>query len=320
MIDLMAKRNYFFFISLVLIIAGIAGYFINGIQLDIQFQGGTIIRVQMDDDKFDTARIESALKSALNKNITAQKLKRYNPQDADKQMDMLMLKVSSEDTLSDIEFTKVMEILRADFGVKTDAQMDMQSVRPFIGREMMANGIKAAVIASLLILAYVWWRFSVMSGLPAAITAIAALLHDAAVMFSVYILFKIPVNELFVAAILAILGYSINDTIIVYDRVRENSSLLRKTQSFEIMNRSILQTLSRSINTLVTTLVCIITVYVFAYVNNIQSLKDFCFPLTVGLVSGGYSSIFIAGPLWAMWRNSQVQKKLPSKAKAANVR
>lgn len=314
MIDLMGKRYYFFIFSMVLILAGIIGFIVNGVQLDIQFQGGTIVKIQMNDDEFDTNEIENVVSSAIDKKVSAQKSQTFNPEDPDNKIDILMLKVSGENTLKDYELNKLVEVLRNDYDVKTDAETEIQSVEPFIGAEMMKKAVQAAFIAALLIVLYIWWRFSVMSGLSAAITAIVALMHDAAVMFSVYTIFKIPLNESFVAAVLTILGYSMNDTIIIYDRIRENSSLMRKMPIKELVNKSVIQTLSRSINTVLTVLVCIITIYIFSSINNIQSLKDFSFPLMVGLASGGYSSIFIASPLWMMWRQSQAKKRVRRKA------
>lgn len=313
MFDIMSKKKYFLACSVVVIIAGIIGFIINGLQLDIQFEGGTIIQVAMPDDNFDAGKIENDLSAALNKKVTAQKLQTYNSQDTNAKVDMLMLKVSKENTLNEEEFNNVVEILRNDFGVKPDAQMDVQNVQPFIGKEMLRKGLQAAFLASILIILYLWLRFSAMSGLSAAVFAVVCLAHDVLIMFSVYTIFRIPINESFVAAILTILGYSINDTIIIYDRIRENSGLLRKIHVNELVNRSILQTLTRSINTVLTTLISIITVYIFATVNNIQSLKEFTLPLIVGIVSGTYSSIFIAGPLWATWTQFKSKKKVSSK-------
>lgn len=312
--DIMSKRKYFFSLSIILLMAGLIGYLVNGLQLDIQFQGGTIVQIEMNDDSFVTSEVESVIGEAINKKVTVQKMQTYNPKDPNDVIDFLQLRVSKENTLTDTEFNTVVENLRSKFGVKPDAEMDVKSVQPFIGQEMMQKGLKAAFVASALIVIYVWWRFSVMSGLAAAFIAVLALLHDAAMMFSVYAIFKIPVNESFVAAILTILGYSLNNTIIVYDRVRENSNLLRKSDVFDLVNKSITQTMSRSINTSVTTLLSVIAVYMFAVVNNVQSLREFTLPLLVGLIAGTYSSMFIAGPLWAVWKKSNTVKRVSSKS------
>ena len=182
--------------------------------------------------------------------------------------------------------------------------MQVDSVEPFIGKEMMQKGITAALIASGLIILYVWYRFSLISGLAAAITAVIALIHDTLVMFSLYTIFRLPVNESFVAAVLMILGYSINNTIVIYDRIRENAPLMGKARVEDLVNTSIKQSLSRSINTTVTTLICILVVYIFASINSIQSLKDFSLPIIAGLIAGTYSSLFIATSLWYVWAKS----------------
>lgn len=313
MIDIIGKRNYFFALSIILTLAGIIGYFVNGLQLDIQFQGGTIIQLQMNDDKFDTAKAEAVAASAINKKATAQKLQTYNAKDANKKIDLLMLKIGSENTLTNEELNKLVAALRSEFNVSSDAQMQVQNVQPFIGKELLAKGIKSVIISSILIILYVWWRFHVMSGLSAAVMAVVALLHDALIMFAVYTLFRIPVNDSFIAAVLTILGYSLNDTIVIYDRIRENSRYLRKTSLPELVNTSLVQTMTRSINTVLTTLICVVTVYVFAAMNNIASLKEFTFPLIVGLTSGAYSSIFIASPLWMIWKEHKAKKKVAAK-------
>ena len=314
MIDIVGKRKYFFALSVILILAGIAGLLVNGLNLDIQFQGGTIMQLQMNDDTFDAEKAGALASSIVGKTVSGQKLQTYNAKDANKKIDLLMLKISSENTLTDEEINKVVEAMRAEYKINPEAEMQVQSVQPFIGRELLSRGIRAAVLASVLIVLYVWWRFSVMSGLSAATMAIVALLHDAMIMFSVYTILRLPLNESFIAAILTILGYSMNDTIIIYDRIRENSTLLRKSNLPELVNKSIMQTLSRSINTTVTTLICVVTVYVFAVINNISSLRDFSLPLIVGLASGAYSSIFIACPLWMMWKQHKAEKRVAAKA------
>jgi len=317
MIDFIGKRKYFFGLSIILILLGIVFLFINGLELDIQFQGGTLLKVEMPDDTFDADEIAVTVGNELNKAVTAQKMKTFNPDNAEEAIDMLMLKVSSKDALSDDEISQVINLLREKYNVKPDAQNQVQSVQPFIGQEMLKDGLLAAIISSVAIIFYVWWRYRIISGLSAAVMALVALFHDILIMFLIYPVFRIPVNESFIAAMLTILGYSVNDTIIVYDRIRENRKLYRKADLKELVNMSTTQTLSRSINTTITTLTSVVCVYIFASVNNIQSLKEFTFPLIIGLVSGSYSSIFIASPLWEMWQTYRAKKVVPGKAAKA---
>lgn len=302
MIDFLSKRKIFFLVSAVLILAGIIAALINGFQWDIQFEGGTIIKIQMPDDTFDANEIEARLRDELKKGITAQKAKTYDPTNEAESINMLTLKVTKNETLTDDELNRTYDILMSEFNVAENAESQVQSVEPFIGAEMRYKALQAILISMVLIVLYVWLRYSKINGLAAAIFAIVALLHDVLVVVGVYAIFKIPINESFVAAILTIIGYSINDTIIIYDRIRENSGARYKGDLETLANKSLNQSLTRSINTNLTTISCVIVVYIFAAVNNIASLKEFTLPLIIGLASGTYSSLFIAIPLWYVWQ------------------
>ncbi len=319
MIDLIGKRNYFFGLSIIIILIGVVAYFINGLHLDIQFKGGSIVDIQIENGIYNTTKAEKVaakavevVKKSINMDATAQISQTVDP-DSDKKIEMLSVSISS--ALTEDQQNKLFTALRGEKEcyVKANANISVNNVQPFIGREILNKGLLAVFWASLLIILYIWWRFQVMSGLSAGIMAVIALLHDILIMLAVYVIFKIPMNEAFIAAVLTVLGYSMNDTIIIYDRIRENSNLLRKVPVAELVNKSIIQTLNRSINTVLTVVICIVTVYVFASINNIQTIKDFALPLIIGISSGCYSSIFIASPLWVMWRQFQSKKKVTSK-------
>ena len=190
----------------------------------------------------------------------------------------------------------------------------MSSVEPFIGNEIKTNATYAIILSAIIIILYVWWRFRVMHGLSAGVFAVLALAHDCFVMYAVYVIMQIPINDAFVAAVLTIIGFSINDTVVIYDRIRENTRIMRKMPMHELVNTSVMQTLARSINTTVCTLISVLVLYVFAEYFNVQSLKDFSFPLVVGLISGCYSTLFIASPLYMVWQERNVKKKAARKA------
>ncbi|NSW89993.1 MAG: protein translocase subunit SecF [Firmicutes bacterium] len=318
MIDLMSKRKWFFVLPIIIILAGIIGLIINGLNYDIQFQGGTIIQIEMNDSNFDVNKIGVILTEMLNKKVSSQKIQAYNPQNEDEKINILMLKVPGSDTLSDAEVNSIIDMLSKDYNAKRIYQM--QNVQPFIADEIKQKGIKAILVASVLIILYIWWRFSTISGLPAALTALIALIHDAFIMLSAYTIFQIPLNESFIAAVLTILGYSLNNTIIIYDRIRENSNKMRKVPVDELVNKSIIQTLRRTINTSVTTIIAIFIVYIFAALNNIQSVKEFAFPLIIGLIAGTYSSLFIAPTLWMMWKQKESKERIVAKQVKAKAR
>lgn len=314
MIDIIGKRKYFFILSTVLILIGVLFYLINGgLNWDIQFEGGTIIKIEMTNNDYDQTTIESDLESLLNKDLTLQKEVTYNPDDNANTIALLSIKVSKDNTLTAEEINSVVDTLELSGKAKVDSDVQVQSVEPFIGMEMRNKSLQAAGIAILLIVFYVWIRFRVMSGLAAALCGIVALLHDALIMLSVYTLLNIPVNEVFIAAILTIIGYSMNDTIVIYDRVRENTGLMHKSDIETLVNTSIVQSLPRTINTLISTLLTVVTLYIFAVIFNVGSIKEFALPLIIGLSSGSYSSIFIATPLWMMWKKKEhIKKKLKS--------
>ncbi|EGD46117.1 protein-export membrane protein SecF [Ruminiclostridium papyrosolvens DSM 2782] len=322
MVNLYAKRYYFFILSAIIILSGVAMYLVEGFKLDIEFEGGTIIEMRANDKMFTEkntqdlqTQIADFVTKTLNKPAKVQKSTSYDVNGANaKSFDIIKISIGSQDTLSNTELTKVEEAVVKEFKLNAkDAVVSEESVEPFIGKEIMNNGLKAIVIAFVLIILYVWYRFKAMSGLSAGVFAVVGVIHDVLVMLSVYVIFQIPLNESFIAAMLTVVGYSMNDTVIIYDRIRENNRLLRKVPLPELVNSSIIQTLNRSINTVVTSLIAITTVYIFSKINGINSMEQFSFPLIVGITAGCYSSIFIASPLYVMWKESQKKKKISGK-------
>jgi len=318
MVNLYSKRYYFFILSVIIIIVGIASYFIHGgFKLDIQFEGGTVIELRANDGMFkesNTQELQSSIADFVTKTIDkpaiVQKSSAFDISGNNSSYDVIKISIGSQNTLTNDEITKVEEAVIKEFKLTAeDPVINEESVEPFIGKEIMQNGIKAVTIAFILIIIYVWIRFRTMSGLSAGVFAVVGVIHDSIIMIAVYSIFQIPLNESFIAAILTVIGYSMNDTIIIYDRIRENSRLLRKIPLPELVNQSIIQTLNRSINTVVTALIAITTVYIFAKVNGIVSIEEFSFPLIVGMAAGCYSSIFVTSPLYVMWKESQKKTK-----------
>ena len=322
MVNLYSKRYYFFILSALILIAGIVSYFAMGFKLDIQFEGGTVIELRANKDTFTASntqemqtKIAAFVNSTINKPASVQKSSAFDVNGSNSSYDVIKINIGSENTLSNDEVTKVEEAVIKEFKLTAkDPVISEESVEPFIGKEIMQNGLKAVAISFFLIILYVWFRFRQMSGLSAGVFAVVGVLHDALIMIAVYLIFQVPLNESFIAAILTVVGYSMNDTIIIYDRIRENNKLLRKIPLPELVNNSIIQTLNRSINTVVTSLIAITTVYVFAKVNGIVSIEEFSFPLIIGIATGCYSSIFITSPLYVMWKESQKKAKAVAKA------
>lgn len=319
--DIIGKKHYFFGLSIILILCGVVGFFAFGLKLDIQFQGGTVIQIEMPNEKFDTDKVEDIVRKVTDNEISAQHSTAVDPNNPGKKINLLVLNMATKENVEDEaglnkEISSVVDAVKKEYNIP-DATYSYNSVQPFIGKETLLDGLKAIFWASLLIILYVWIRFNAISGLSAGVMAVVALFHDAAMVLATFILFRIPLNENFIAVVLTIIGYSINDTIVIYDRIRENQKLFgSKIPIGQLVNTSILQSLSRSINTSVATFMSIAVVYVFAQINNIESITSFALPMMIGIISGCYSTIFIAGPLWVMWKEHKQKKRLAARAKA----
>jgi preprotein translocase subunit SecF len=314
MFDFIGNRKYFYAFSALILVAGIIGLIVNqGLNLDIQFQGGTIVEFQMKDENFDVSKAEAVAEEATGKIVSAQSSYSLDSE-KNERIDMLVLSVSSSNALSEEEHEKLSKAIQENFEIQENTVANTRHVDPVMGKELALKSLFSIALASVFMILYVWIRFKVMGGLVAGVAAVVALLHDVMVMITLYAITGLPVNDSFIAAILTIVGYSINDTIVIFDRIRENSALLRKESLASITNKSIVQTLSRTINTSVTTSTCILTVYIFASYNNIESIKNFMLPLLVGLLSGTYSTIFIANPVYVMLKERQAKKQATAKA------
>lgn len=300
--DFVKNKKYAFAFSISLFIIFAIMLVINGVTLDIGFKGGTRMMIETV-GTVDPNQAGAMVEEAIGKKVSASITKTYNVESNQASTEMLRIDIAGNEPLTRVEEDTVKDLIGKNFSVKLDSpKNENASITPTIGRETLEKGILAVVISSVLILFYVAWRFSILSGFSAAVCAIIALIHDTGVMFGVYIAFKLPLNDIFIATILTVIGYSMNDTVVVYDRIRENTNLMKKADLGSIVNVSIHQSLSRSINTMVTTLICVVVLLVFSTMNNIGSLRDFSFSLLLGVITGVYSTIFIASPLWLVWK------------------
>ena len=172
----------------------------------------------------------------------------------------------------------------------------------------------AVFLACLFVVIYVAIRFRKIGGLPAGVMALASLFHDIILVYFIYIILQIPLNENFIAVLLTILGYSLNDTIVIYDRIRENGKVAENRGPFRgLVNHSINQSFKRSVVTVLTVFLSITIVYVVALIRGLPSIVTFALPMSIGILSGCYSSIFVATPLWVFWQEHQDKKALLAK-------
>lgn len=289
------KRCRAYAISIVLICSGIIVCFINGVKLDTQFIGGAILKYSFDGD-LDLNEVSETASSVLNRPNSIQVTT-----DPATNAKKIVLTLAGNEGMSPDDQNKLNEALTS---LDEDAHITLSEsyvVEPYIGQKALKNSIIALVLSLVLITAYVWIRFRVLSGLSAGVMGVLALLHDVLIVFFVFVAFKIPLNDAFVAVTLTIIGYSINDTIVLYDRIRENRRKDSKIPLGELINLSTTQTLTRTMNSSFTTTACVLMILIFAVLYGITSIKVFALPMLFGLICGCYSSICIAAPLWVSW-------------------
>ena len=304
MIKFYKNRKIYFTISLVIMIVGIVALFVNGIELSIQFKGGAIIKYSYVGE-IDAGRAAEKVSEVLNRTTEV-----HLTDDMATGSKKIELNLSGNSGLEASEQEKLDEALKKEF---PEAQLELAEsnvVEPFIGKRTLMNGITAIVLTSLFIILYVRFRFKKISGMSAGVIGLIALFHDVMVVFFTFIVLKMPINDSFIAVTLTIIGYSINDTIVIYDRIRENQPYFQKRSFEELVDTSINQTLSRSINTSVATGVSILIVCILAYVYNIDSIMTFAVPMLVGIISGCYSTVCLAGPMMVMWHNRKQTSEL----------
>lgn len=312
MIRFYENRNKFFILSASLFLVGIIALFVNGLKLDIQFKGGSILKYSY------TAEIDKDKAATIATDTLGRKVDAQETEDIAKKEKKLVLNVAGNEGISAQDQVKLDTALKEAFKDNALDLSESNTVQPFIGKRFLFNGMLAIILASLIIMGYVWYRFKRIASLSLGVMALVALLHDVLMVLATFVVFKIPLNDAFIAVVLTILGYSINDTIVIYDRIRENSRFMKPTTPVdELVNISITQSLTRSINTALATFVSMLAVYIFATIYNIESIKSFSLPMLIGIVSGCYSTIFIAGPLWVMWQKHKQKQKLAQKAAKA---
>ena len=296
------KRKYAFIFSIALIIAGFIISFVKGIDLDTQFAVGAILTYTCEGD-IDTNAISDVAQEIVGRPATVQLTV-----DPATQTQKMVVTLAGNKSITPDQQKELGAALVEKVGPSV-ALAESYIVEPYIGQKAMTNSIIAIILSAIFIIVYVWIRFTSLSGLSAGVMSVVALLHDMILVLFAFAVFGIPLNDAYVAVTLTIIGYSINDTIVLYDRIRENvNGDLRGKSVGELVSISITQVLGRSINTSLATVLCVFVVYVFALLYGINAIEVFALPMLFGLVSGCYSSIFIAAPLWASWKG-RVKKK-----------
>ena len=301
-IKVMKNAKYFAAASVLVILAGIVMFIFTGFNLGIDFTGGTVLTIDMAGE-YDLDVVKEAAKEyattdysvAISDNTKAE------------------IKISDKDVdpeEQNIVRENIMNYIQEQYPEASVESIDR--VGATAGDELLQKTIMSVILACGGVLVYIWIRFELLSGF----SALVALLHDALIMTAMVLIFRTRINSSFIAAVLTIVGYSINDTIVVFDRIRENTKRFSHSLNREtIVDKSVSETIVRSLNTSLTTLFTITALYIFG----VQSIKEFALPLIIGIISGTYSSIFIASPLWVVLHKmaKNMKHKKAKKAKKA---
>lgn len=290
--NIVGKAKNAFILSGVIIVAIVVLSFVLGVRLDIQFRGGALITYSYTGE-FDTAEGQAVVNEALGSDANIQL------GEATDGTKTLAISLPGTQTVDAPTLEALTTALEEAYPDDTFEQLETNNVEPSIGQTFLLKCLVAVIAAFVIILIYIAIRFRKIGGWMGGLTAIVALAHDLVIVYGVFVILQIPLSGNFIAALLTILGYSINDTVVIYDRVRENRGLLGKKAPFpQLVNDSINQSLKRSINTTVTTLLALMCVCIFSLVYGLDSIFSFAFPMMIGMVSGVYSTVCIAGPLW----------------------
>jgi preprotein translocase subunit SecF len=286
MINFNKFYKLFNIISLGLVIISILLLFFKGLNYGVDFKGGTLIELRSNDKKINVISLRDTFS---NMNLGDVNIKKFGNEND------FLIKIEKKDTSSD-----AIEIIKKDLSSKIGSSFNfrrVENVGPKVSSELLKSGVIAIALSLAAMLFYIWIRFEWQFSLG----AILALFHDVIITLGLFSLFSLEINLSIVAAVLTIVGYSMNDTVVIYDRVRENLKKFSDIKIYELTNVSINETLSRTIITSVTTLLALLSIYLFGG----EILKGFSLAMIMGVVFGTYSSIYIANPVLVKLRVSQ---------------
>jgi preprotein translocase subunit SecF len=294
------RSKLWFLISALVIIPGLISMMVQGFNFGIDFTGGTLL-----DMKFAQPVTVGQVRDVLQTvNLEQSVIQLATSERTDKSPNVLI----RTRILTDEERKTAVETLQSKLG-KADVLRN-EHVGAIIGGELARNAIYALLASMVMMVLYITYRFEFRF----AICGIEALLHDVLVVTGFFSIFQIEIDGTFVAALLTIIGYSINDTIVIFDRIRENLKTQRKDDSLDdLVDRSIWQTMTRSIYTVLTVLFTTLALYVFGG----ESTKNFALAMLVGIASGSYSTLFNASPLWVAWKKYDQRQRLDARARGA---
>ncbi len=304
MANIVGRKKIWFTIPCIVFVITLAVSLIFGVELDINFRGGSLVTYSFDGD-VDKAVFEDTIEQSLGSSISLQQ-----QQDVATRKTNYVATLSTKGGISPETQQEITLALQEQFPDNNVEVVSANNVDPAIGRDFFVKSMVAVATAAVLMILYIAFRFRKMGGWSAGVFACVALIHDVMYVFAAFVIFRFPIGDSFIAVALTILGYSINATIVIYDRIRENKRLMQgKSGLSGIVNTSISQSLRRTVNTTVSTVLAIGTVCVIAVIYNVESILIFSLPMAIGMLAGAYSSVCLAGPLWLTWQEHKAARK-----------
>lgn len=305
--DFVGKKKIWFLISLSLIVVIAIATVIRGVEIAIEFKGGTIISYAYEGDT-DIKSAQKDIEELLDTPVTIQEGESLATDSKS-----VSISFSYDEGLSAEKQESLTDLLTEKFPDSSIELLDSNDVDPTSGKEFFLKCAITSILAAVLIILYIAWRFKKISGWSAGVCAVVGLIHNLIFVFGTFVVVGYEIDSNFIAVILTILGYSVNDTIVVYDRIRENKQLMKNASLSELVNASTAQSMRRSLRTSITTVSTMVIVSIVAYIYGVSSILSFSIPMIVGMVAGTYSSLFIASPLWVWWNERKNAKKTNKK-------
>ena len=304
-VDFVGLRKRFLTISACLMAAILLCAVVFGVRLDTEFTGGAMITLSYEGE-FTTSEVQKTASAALGSNdLTLQ-----TGENVATGEQTLKISMPGNETVTTEQVETLLDSLNETYPDNAFAQLSLSNVSAAMGTKFLQKSLVAVVFALVLILLYIGVRFKKIGGLTGGMMAVLALLNDLMVVFGTFVLLRTPLDGNFIAAMLTILGYSINDTVVVYDRIRENRALMGKKASFEeLVNHSVNQSARRTIITTVTTVMALGVMCVVSKLYGLDSIFTFAFPLMMGMLSGVYTSLCVSTSAWVLWSERKSGKK-----------
>ena len=325
------NRKKFLLVALCVICLGVLFNVFRGVKLDIKFTGGAMLKYSYaldksvsDSDvsasdymKLDKANVASVVKEVTGKDSTITIAQSATSEGGVK--NTVTVSMSGKKTISEDAGEQVAEKLTEIYPKVKFSLIESNSVDATTGSEFFGKCLVAVILAAVFMIIYVALRFKKIGGMSAGVTAIIAIIHDCLIVYFTFVILGFSIDDNFIAVLLTIIGYSINSTIIIYDRIRENRGIMGSKATYaELANRSLNETLGRTINTNLTLVAAVLTIVVVAYIYDIRSIITFAVPMMAGVIAGAYSSMFISNSLWVTWREYRDRKLALDKVASFN--